>query len=278
MRHNEAMDPRAVFVDVDGTLIGEDGNVPDSAIAAIQAARAAGNVVCLATGRSTDELWDELLAIGFDGAITGSGASVAIGDQVLSKIRFSSHDVDRLDRLLTETGAIVLYHCDGGSVTTEAGRDWLIKMVQDVHGADEGTAHFGFIEDLRLGLDPRQEDVSKVVYFDSALVTDQVQELLGPGYEVVSGSVLGSTSGEISPAGVTKAAGVALALEHFGIPQSASLALGDSFNDLEMLRYVQVGIAMGNAPEQVRAAADELTGTPEEGGLADAFERHGLLS
>lgn len=66
-------------------------------------------------------------------------------------------------------------------------------------------------------------------------------------------------------------------LKHFGLPRETSVALGDSFNDLEMLRYAGVGIAMGQAAQAVQEAADEITGSPDEGGVAAAFRRHGLL-
>lgn len=271
------MHPRAVFVDVDGTLVGEQGTIPPSAVRAIQDARAAGHLVFLATGRSTDELWDELLAIGFDGRITGSGATVEVAGEFLSRVRFTPEQVDRVEQELIRTGATLMYHTDSGSITTPAGQEWLRRMVRQWHGESEDTAHFGFIDVLRVDLDPQQAAVSKAVYFDSSLDTAQVQELLGPEFEVVPGSVLGSNSGEISPSGVTKAAGVELMLNHFDLPRSTSVALGDSFNDVEMLRYVAVGIAMGQAPPAVQAAADNVTDPPDQDGIANAFAKHGLL-
>lgn len=270
------MQPRAVFVDVDGTLVGAQGTIPESAVKAIRDSRAAGNLVFLATGRSTDELWDELLEIGFDGQITGSGATVEIPGETLTKVRFTPEQVDRLERDLSATGAILMYHTDTGSITSAAGQEWLRQMVRERHGDSDQSTHFGFIDFLLIDQDPRLASVSKTVYFDSSLLSDQVQELLGPEFVVVSGSVLGN-SGEISPAGVTKATGVELVLKHFGLPRETSVALGDSFNDLEMLRYAGVGIAMGQAAQAVQEAADEITGSPDEGGVAAAFRRHGLL-
>ena len=71
--------------------------------------------------------------------------------------------------------------------------------------------------------------------------------------------------------------GVAALLLVTGAASRDTLAIGDSDNDLEMLRHAGVGIAMGNARQHVREAADEVTSPPEEGGVHEAFVRHGLI-
>ena len=75
----------------------------------------------------------------------------------------------------------------------------------------------------------------------------------------------------------SKASGIEQVTEHLGIARRDTLAIGDSDNDLEMLRHAGVGIAMGNARQHVREAADEVTSPPEEGGVHEAFVRHGLI-
>ncbi|MGB2767686.1 MAG: HAD hydrolase family protein, partial [Propionicimonas sp.] len=68
------MERKAIFVDVDGTLLTEHGHVPDTARDAIRAARQRGHLVFLCTGRSLGELWGDVLAVGFDGIIAGAGS------------------------------------------------------------------------------------------------------------------------------------------------------------------------------------------------------------
>jgi hydroxymethylpyrimidine pyrophosphatase-like HAD family hydrolase len=79
---------------------------------------------------------------------------------------------------------------------------------------------------------------------------------------------------EFMPLGVTKSTGLAFLADRLGIPMSAVMACGDQANDLEMLRDVGLGVAMGDAPQEVQAAADEITGTVWEDGAAAAIERH----
>ena len=70
---------RAVFLDVDGTLVDYSGRIPASARHAVRAARANGHLVFLCTGRSRSELWPAVTDIGFDGLVGGAGAYVEVG-------------------------------------------------------------------------------------------------------------------------------------------------------------------------------------------------------
>ncbi len=75
------------------------------------------------------------------------------------------------------------------------------------------------------------------------------------------------------PAGVSKASGLARVADRLGIDRSEVLAVGDGDNDRAMLRWAGRGIAMGQAPPQVHADADETTATVADDGLAHALER-----
>lgn len=71
----------------------------------------------------------------------------------------------------------------------------------------------------------------------------------------------------------TKGRGLAALAGHLGIEQNEILCIGDSYNDLEMFSYAGLAIAMGNAEEVVKKAADYITGTNEEDGVAQALEK-----
>jgi Cof subfamily protein (haloacid dehalogenase superfamily) len=78
---------------------------------------------------------------------------------------------------------------------------------------------------------------------------------------------------EISDAAVNKGAALAFLAEKHGIPRSDVMAIGDSLNDLEMIRYAGIGVAMGNARPELIKEADYVTGTNEEDGVAQAIEK-----
>jgi Cof subfamily protein (haloacid dehalogenase superfamily) len=78
---------------------------------------------------------------------------------------------------------------------------------------------------------------------------------------------------EIIPLGVNKAKALAHLTEFLGLKRSQVAAIGDGMNDLEMIKEVGLGIAMGNAPEAVKSAAGWVTGTNDEAGVAQAVRR-----
>jgi len=75
---------------------------------------------------------------------------------------------------------------------------------------------------------------------------------------------------EIVPIGVNKAEALKHLAAILGLDLSQFAAIGDGLNDIEMLREAGLGIAMGNAPEAVKSEADWVTGTNNEGGVAQA--------
>lgn len=77
------MTTKHIFLDVDGTLVSYENILPQSAVDAIQQAQANGHKVYTVTGRSKAEMYEEILAIGFDGYIGGNGNYIELGDQVL---------------------------------------------------------------------------------------------------------------------------------------------------------------------------------------------------
>ena len=81
---------------------------------------------------------------------------------------------------------------------------------------------------------------------------------------------------ELVPLGIDKARSLAVLLEKTGITREEMIAMGDGYNDLSMIKYAGLGIAMGNAQEPVKAAADYIAPSNDEDGVAIAVEQHFL--
>ena len=77
---------------------------------------------------------------------------------------------------------------------------------------------------------------------------------------------------EIMDKGITKSRGIAVLLGHFGLTAQQALAFGDNYNDVDMLQYAGTGVAMGNAPEEIKAIADAVTDTNDHEGIAKYLE------
>jgi hydroxymethylpyrimidine pyrophosphatase-like HAD family hydrolase len=78
---------------------------------------------------------------------------------------------------------------------------------------------------------------------------------------------------DIAPEGVSKASGMAWVCDDLGIDAADVLAIGDGRNDIEMLQWAGRGVAMGQGPDSVRAAADHVTGSVNDDGAAQELRR-----
>lgn len=275
---------KAIFLDVDGTLVNDFGQVPDSATRVVRQARANGHLVFLCTGRSIPELWPEILDIGFDGVIAGSGAYVQAGQDVLVHQFLATSDAQHVVDFFASLGVDYFLQTDGGIYGSAGLRARLGKLIRASAADEDMLAElerglFGFVQSIKVNPDLSTVKITKVIYVDSSASLEEVQSEFAGTLDVLpsSVSIFGPSSGEMTIPGIHKATGIDVVIEHFGIDRDDTLAIGDNFNDLEMLAHVAVGIAMGNAPAEVKAVADEVTTSVDDHGVATAFRRHGLV-
>ena len=110
-------------------------------------------------------------------------------------------------------------------------------------------------------------------------VDDFLEIVESMGLHKVSYAIGYSSWLDIAPDGVNKATGLERVAELVDIPRNRILVVGDGRNDIDMFQWVVAGegraIAMGQAPDEVKAAASEVTGTVDDDGLASVLE--GLL-
>ena len=83
---------------------------------------------------------------------------------------------------------------------------------------------------------------------------------------------------DVVPLSSSKSDGIDLLCERYGIDKSQTMAIGDGGNDIDMLRYAAVGVAMGQASDEVKAAADYVTSNVDDDGVARALIHLGLLT
>ena len=74
--------------------------------------------------------------------------------------------------------------------------------------------------------------------------------------------------------GCSKSSGIEKMLAELHLPREQSMAFGDSMNDYDMLQYVGIGIAMGNAEDAVKAIADRVTAPCDQGGIAQVLREY----
>ncbi len=279
-----ATPPRAVFLDVDGTYLNDRGVVPQSAREAVIRARANGHLVFVCTGRSTAILPQHVLEAGFDGVIASAGGYVEIDGEVLAR---HTVPIEYL-RLVVEyfDARAVDYFFEANSGLYGSGNA-LSRVREMLYGARPdgsvlaavGTGLSTILEAFVLDADLIRDDIAKISILSSAVPIEEIRAEFAGIFDLVPATVsrFGPNSGEMSLRGVHKAKGIEVVLEHLGLDRSDTIAFGDGFNDLEMLEFVRVGVAMGNAPARVIDAADHVTDSPDADGIWNGFRAHGLL-
>lgn len=117
------------------------------------------------------------------------------------------------------------------------------------------------------------EPVTRVTIRSPESTSAEFDELIDQiGLHEVSYAVGWSAWLDINPEGVSKGSALEQLRRQLGVQPGDTVAVGDQRNDLEMLRWAARGVAMGNAPDEVKAAADEVTGDVLEDGLADVLD------
>ena len=277
------MGRRAVFLDVDGTYVNDRGLVPASAHDAVVTARANGHLVFLCTGRSLAELWDDIMAAGFDGVIASAGGYVKVGGEVLLHRSVPEEEVRHVVEFFDARGVDYYLEANSGLYGSKHAKARLRQLLYGGVTDEDVLAELekglsGFIDSLIEG-DLVRPDINKVSFLDSDVAIDAIRTEFEGRLHVIPATVpmFGPNSGEMSIPGVNKATAIELLLAHEGIEREDTVAFGDGHNDHEMIAYVQTGIAMGNAHPDLLAIADGVTGTPDEDGIHSGFAALGLL-
>lgn len=261
-----------IFVDIDGTLIDRQGNIPESACEAIRNARSEGNKVFIATGRSRCEIFDSHLAPGFDGIVGASGGYIEIGGKVIESVSMTKEESERIIKILEENNIKFSVETNATVYNNEPTQNFLKKVFINM-GRDIKTDPFYNMMTRTESFD-NIKDVNKIIYYDTNIKIDVMRNIIGERYNIVPYSIkaFGENGGEINIKGVTKAAGIKRVLEHFGGRREDTAAIGDSENDIEMLKFVHTGVAMGNGSRSIIDCADFVTDDISNDGLAKAIQ------
>ena len=261
---------KALFFDIDGTLVSFNTHqIPVSTISALEKAKANGVQIFIATGRpkviitNLGALEERNL---IDGYITMNGGYCFTGDMVISKHPLGKQSAERILRYATERKI-----------------PNIVVGEHDIAICDTAPV----FEDLfygQLGVDIRFKELSgieavgdKDIYQLTTFVDEKEEAELAP---LIPDCEIGRWHPafvDISGKGCTKQKGIDEIIKHFGIKLEETMAFGDGGNDIPMIRHAQVGVAMGNALDSVKAIADYITDSVDHDGIAKALAHFEII-
>lgn len=272
---------KMIAIDLDGTLLNRHKKIPAENIKAIQKAAQEGIKIVLCTGRpqSGVEPYFKNLDLGHQAeyAVLNNGCSthqIEKGKwELLSYHELSLDDIQGLERLIAQNHQIEL-------TLTEANH--FLVMGQSVSDLVAYDASLVFTKAKPIsfqGLKALKTPIFQAMYMGEEANLDQfersVDDRLSSQFSTVRSQ---SYLYEVMPKGITKASGLKALAEHLLINPRDIMAIGDAPNDLEMLSFAGLSVAMGNASESIRQAADKVSLTNDEAGVAYAIETWALGS
>lgn len=274
------MGQKIVFLDVDGTLVDYKNHLPQSTLIAVEQARAAGHLICLATGRSKAELYGEIAALEYDGFIGGNGSYIEFAGQVIKEETLSLRQTKAIvDWLHSRKLAFYLEANSGlyASDNFETRGQSTIKEYSKSKGHVVSTVKEAFPE-LIVGADLYRNDINKISfiledYQDYLDACAQFPDLKHGTWGGVGESAL---FGDVTRSNINKGSAVNELLHYLQIDVGDSFAFGDAKVDIPMLEAAGTGVAMGNGGPEILAVADFVTTAVNEEGISQAFAHFNL--
>lgn len=268
--------PRLLALDLDGTLLTPQGTISPATRAALDEAVAQGLILVVATGRTYQMIRFYCGDLPLNGPqITLNGAALvdAQTDQPIETVPLTPEDIWPVVAFLEERGlAVAVFGIEATWIRdTNPYADKISPQgVQQPQRVKAWTDLLGDPDRHGAGaITPPHEPITKIV----ALAPTEVITQLRPPAEERFGQHLYVTQTsdhllEFLHAHVSKGTGLAAVAERLGISPTEVVACGDSHNDMTMLTYAGIGVAMGNASAEVKAIADLEAPSNREDGIA----------
>ncbi|PQZ90213.1 HAD family hydrolase [Arthrobacter sp. MYb227] len=262
---SEATNKYMICLDVDGTLVNHDGAMSRAVKDTARGIVAAGHEVVISTGRSLGATLPVIRMLGIE-----SGYAVCCNGGVTVRLDLSLEDgyevIDRktFDPAPALRALIKALPTAKYALEDDAGRFLSTERFQD--------ASFGVVAKPVTFDQMLEATAVRLVVFSTDATADDFGEAVKTlGLSGVTYSVGWTAWLDIAAEGITKASGLEILREKLGYEVSQTIAVGDGRNDIEMLAWAGRGVAMGQAPHEVKAVADEITAGVDDDGLASVL-------
>jgi len=262
---------KLVALDMDGTLLNSEKQISERTKQTIANARAQGTQVVLVSGRPTEGMMDYVEQLGMTGEddyVLSYNASVVLkaksGEIIRSRILKGS-DAKNLASLAHDLGV---------HVHAFTARQGLITPKQNYYTTHEATVNGLPVSEVDFATLDDDEAVMKVMMIDEperlSAAINNMPAIATEQYTMVQSAPFFL---EFLNPNSNKGAGVGMLAEHLGIDASEVIGMGDAGNDKHLIEYAGLGIAMGNATDDIKAIANHITASNDEDGVAIAIEK-----
>ncbi len=266
---------KIIFLDVDGTLVDMQQNIAESTKEAIKLARQNGHYVVLCTGRMYSGIYPWLFEIGFDGVVASAGANVYWAGEEIFSTYIPKEELVKVSKILDRHNATYTFQGSEGRFMDKLNSERLDEYFT-------GLGMESIINEFKINITETPCDNDKIesgIYINCDVDIDQVQKEVGDKVKI-TGASFGEErrhNGEFTLMGTHKASGIKYLIDYLNLSQEDVIAVGDGLNDLEMIDFANVGVAMGNAVEELKKLADFVTTSITDDGVYNAFKKLELI-
>ncbi|KAB2337343.1 Cof-type HAD-IIB family hydrolase [Cytobacillus depressus] len=254
---------KIVFFDIDGTLLDSDKQLPQTTKKALQQLKENGVFVAIATGRAPfmfDKLRQEL---DIDSFISFNGQYVVFENEVIYKNSLPAAEIDRLVEYANKKEHALVFLNEKEMKSSALENKFIEESI--------GSLKFPY-PDKDIHFYKEQEIYQALVFAEEH--EDKEYERNFPNFRFIRWHQF---STDVLPAGGSKAEGIKMMIDRLGFEMKDVYAFGDGLNDIEMLKTVGTGIAMGNALDEVKLAADNTTTSVESNGIWNGLKSLALI-
>lgn len=270
---------RLIALDLDGTVFNDEKEISPRTLAAIRSALDQGIDVLPATGRTVAGVPEQFLQMpGVRYALTSNGASVVnlhSGEKLVS-LPFDAAMAERAFDVIAPFGGMLSVFIGGQSYTTvENARSSLEMVPANLRTYFRTTRNE--VPDMHLLMQEHAHEIEKFsILYPTEELRDEAWKAVAaacPELEIASSI---ERNMELNAPGVSKGRGLIALARHLGLQPEQVMAVGDSGNDLTMVQMAGLGVAMGNATQDILDAADVVTADNNHDGVALAIEKYAL--
>jgi len=276
------MDIKLIALDMDGTTLREDHQtISPRTEKALKDAIALGIHVVPSTGRIFAQLPESVIGIpGVNYAVTSNGAAVVnlLTGEVISNNCIGSGSINKIIHMITRRKIFCEIYYQGHSyaehryfeklVPTKTFPQGLIDMIKTKSKPVDSILEFTLAH------------ASEIEKINIPLLSDKNHRNLWQKFSQIKGVTLTSAIAnniEVNHHSANKGEGLRQICRILNLQAKNVMAIGDSDNDLRMLQFAGLGVAMGNAPDDIKAMTDKVTLSYTEDGVAHAIEKYVLL-
>lgn len=261
---------KLIAIDLDGTLLNDEGRVSKVTAEVITEVRKAGHKVVIATGRHTASALPIAKQLGLtDSMVSFNGALVTNLENRQEELAYSyiQNDVTKLTELVKEWGY--------GYITSTKNRNYIepqFKFLRNFY-AGRGAQVEEVVSNKEIGL-----PILKTSIVGDEEKLDEIEPFVQQTIPHLSVVRSGEQSIDVMNRKASKGAALQWIANHYQIKQEDTISIGNYYNDLSMLTFAGTGVAVANAPYQVQQKADVVTDSNEKNGVAYFLQEHVLGS